>query len=674
MTTRSSRRLAWAAAIALFLAIYLGSAFTPALQDDVDTSHAEAAREMLTRGDFVTLHINGVRYLEKAPLMYWAIAGCFRVLGVNDFAARLPTVLAMLGLMLLGMEWGRRAFGARAGLYTGLFTATAAGCFLFTRVLIPEAILSLLIAGAFYCLVCALDRPATGAARATGVWWYAVYALLALAVLTKGLLALVVVGMTLLAYLAVSGEWRRWREFRLGSGLLLFFAVAAPWHVLAGLRNPAVGDHHGFFWFYFVNEHFLRFLGKRIPKDYNKLPGYLYWTLHLVWLFPWSLYLPLMVRRMWVEIRGGSNGKVNYPTSADNGRYGAAGNSKVNYPTSADDGRYGAPGKRPTSDSDEQGATRVDPTFAKEGQIWATLDTALNFRGRTRWICLLWAGVTLLFFAFSTNQEYYTFPAYLALFLLLGAAVAGEEIAADQKNGRQGWLLATSALSVAVRLVFAVVLIGGLWSSRHLPFVPDIGAVLAQTNLDTDTLSMGHILNLTGQSFAALRLPAILAVMALVLGSLAEIVLRVMRRNYAGTWALALTMMVFLMAAHVALIRFDPFLSSQVLAERIAQQVRTEDRVLIYGDQAYGSSLVFYLRHPVELVNGRSTSMWFGSTFPDAPQIFLDDNDLVRLWNSGTRVFLFAPDFQQKKVKEVLGDKALVYASSSGKIVYTNRN
>ena len=224
-----------------------------------------------------------------------------------------------------------------------------------------------------------------------------------------------------------------------------------------------------------------------------------------------------------------------------------------------------------------------------------------------------------------------------------------------------------------MRLAFAAVLIGGLWSSRHLPFVPDIGEVLAQTNLDTDTLSMGHILNLTGQSFAALRFPAILAVIALVFGSLTEIVLRVKRKHLASTLALGISMAVFLLAAHAALVRFDPFLSSHVLAMRIQQEVQPQDRVLIYGDQAYGSSLVFYLRHPVELVNGRSTSMWFGSTFPDAPHIFLDDADLVRLWGSGIRVFLFVPDFQQKKVDEVLGPNKLVYATSSGKMVYTNR-
>ncbi len=649
LSSKSSRGFAittaWAAVIAIFLAIYLGSAFTPALQDDVDTSHAVAAREMLTRGDFVTMHINGVRYLEKAPLMYWLVAGSFRLLGMRDIAARLPTVAAMLGLVLLGMAWGRRAFGERAGVYTGLFTATGVGYFLFTRVLIPEAILSLLVAAAFYGLLCALEKP--NAVRE----WYAVYALLALAVLTKGLLALVVFGLTLPVYLAITGEWRRWREFRLGTGLLLFFAVAAPWHILAGLRNPATPGHHGFFWFYFVNEHYLRFLGRRIPKDYSKLPGYLYWSLHLVWLFPWSLYLPLAVHRLWREMRG-------LRASAATAGAGAGSRVLPSHLSRKNSGEGGAP------------STPHLLTAADVGHPSAPL----NFTSRTRWICILWASVTLLFFSLSTNQEYYTFPAYLAFFLLLGAAVAGEELEEEQAGVRKPWLLATSAVSGTIRLIFAAVLIGGLWSSRHLPFVPDIGAVLAQTNMETNTLSMGHILNLTGQSLAALRLPAILAVVALVAGSLAEIVLRARSRHVAGTWALAATMTLFLIAAHIALVRFDPFLSSRGLAARIQEQLRPEDRVLIYGDQAFGSSLVFYLPHQVELVNGRTTSMWFGSTFPDAPKIFLEDEDLRRLWNSSTRVFLFAPDFQQKNVQALLGARALIYASSSGKIVYTNRN
>jgi 4-amino-4-deoxy-L-arabinose transferase-like glycosyltransferase len=640
LTNTSSRRLAWAAVLALFLAVYLGSAFSPALQDDVDTSHAIAAREMLTRHDFVTLHINGVRYLEKAPVMYWLVAGSYRLLGVTDFATRLPTLAAMFLMVLLGMVWGSRAFGSRAGVYTGLFTATGVGFFLFTRVLIPDAILSLFIAASFYCLVCALDRPN---ARWT---WYAIYALLALAVLTKGLLALVVFGLTLPVYLAITGEWRRWREFHLFSGLLLFLVIAAPWHILASLRNPGFGNHHGFLWFYFVNEHFLRFLGKRIPKDYNKLPGYLYWSLHLVWLFPWSLYLPLALRRLCARGRSGVSRRV---------------------PDREAPSQCGSDGPHP-------------PSFGKCGKF-----TPLDFRSRTRLICILWASVTLVFFALSTNQEYYTLPAYLAFFLLLADSLAAEQLDGEGNTpdsatgtGQQiaptplrPWLLATSAVSVTVRLAFAAVLIAGLWSSRHLPFVPDIGAVLAQTNLNTDTLSMGHILNLTGQSFAALRLPAILAVIALVFGSLAELILCLRRRYQAATWALAVTMMVFLIAAHVALLRFDPFLSSHVLAMRIQQQVQPQDRVLIYGDESFGSSLVFYLHHPVELVNGRSSSLWFGSTFPDAPHIFLDDSDLRQLWASPTRVYLFVPQQDLSKVETLL-PAPRVFTESSGKVIYIN--
>jgi 4-amino-4-deoxy-L-arabinose transferase-like glycosyltransferase len=229
----------------LFAAVYVGSLFSPGLQDDADSTHAEAAREMYVTHDFVTLKINGNRYLEKAPLMYWVVALSYFFFGVNEFAAHLPVAVSMLLLVLLAMRWGRRAFGESAAVYGGLFMATTAGCFLFTRILIPESSLSLFIAAAFYFFATALeDRVA---------WrWYAAYASMALAVLTKGLLVLVVVGGAAFLYIAISSEWRRWREFRLFTGLLLFLVIAAPWHILAGIRNPH------FFWFYFVNEHFMR--------------------------------------------------------------------------------------------------------------------------------------------------------------------------------------------------------------------------------------------------------------------------------------------------------------------------------------------------------------------------------------------------------------------------------
>ncbi len=264
---RGSRVAYWALAV-VFLAVYVGSMFTPGLLDDADSTHAEAAREMVVTGDYVTLHVNGVRYLEKPPLPYWLVAISYKVLGVNEFSTRLPMVLSVMLLGVLAFCWGRRAFGERTGIYAGLFVYTCAGVYLFTRVLIPD--------------VSAEPADCRGPvffphgvwSRIAAAWrWYAGYAMMALGVLTKGLIALVFPCGAAFFFLLVTGEWRRWREFRLISGLALFLAIAVPWHILAGLRNPGTAEHHGFFWFYFVNEHFLRFLGKRYPRDYSKLPA-----------------------------------------------------------------------------------------------------------------------------------------------------------------------------------------------------------------------------------------------------------------------------------------------------------------------------------------------------------------------------------------------------------------
>ena len=152
---RGSRAWYWALG-AVFLAVYAGSMFTPGLLDDADSTHAEAAREMVVTGDYVTLHINGVRYLEKPPLPYWLVAFSYKVFGVNEFSTRLPMVLSVMLLGVLGFCWGRRAFGERTGIYAGLFVYTCAGVYLFTRILIPDVLLSLLIAGSVSLFLTAL--------------------------------------------------------------------------------------------------------------------------------------------------------------------------------------------------------------------------------------------------------------------------------------------------------------------------------------------------------------------------------------------------------------------------------------------------------------------------------------------------------------------------------------
>src|SRR5580704_7008550 len=102
---------------ALWLVLFVASLFSPPVLDDADGTHANAARQMAFSGDLVTLRVNNVRYLEKAPLPYWIVAACIRVFGCNTFAVHLPQALAVLLLMLLGYRWAYEAFSERAALY-----------------------------------------------------------------------------------------------------------------------------------------------------------------------------------------------------------------------------------------------------------------------------------------------------------------------------------------------------------------------------------------------------------------------------------------------------------------------------------------------------------------------------------------------------------------------------
>ncbi len=602
--------------IALWLAIFAASLFAPPLLDDADASHASAARHIVTSGDWVTLHIDGIRYLEKAPLPYWLVALSYRLFGFNTFATHLPQALAVLALALLGYAWAFRAFERRTAFYTGLGVLTSVGVFLFTRVFIPEVLLSFLLCAALFLFLFCLE-PTPHRLRTPAA--YGMWAALALAVLTKGLVALVFFFGTVLLYGLLTGNLRRWNVLRPVTGLLLLFAIAAPWHILAGLRNTGGADGHGFFWFYFINEHVLRFLGRRIPRDYNKLPGYLYWSLHIVWLFPWSLFVPTGVLLAYRRIR------------------------------------------------------RPHPPLLNRVRQLSTR------RGETTLLLTIYSCLILVFFSLSTNQEYYTFPAYLPLLMLIANAITRSESNFGTDRHARRWITFAHLTLAVIGAGAALTLLVGLWRSRNLPFVPDIGDLLAHRGIGDYTLSMSHFFDLTTASFAALRLPALLAAFAFILGPTVAWLSRQQRRHVAATTSIALFSAVFLIAAHLALDRFAPLLSSRSFADHIqalerSGQVATPDSVLLFGDQSYGSSIHFYLGRQVLLVDGRSSSMLFGSTFHDAPPIFLTDRQLVSSWGVGPTKLLFVPlEFRDRFDALGLGSRAILLQETSGKALYTDR-
>lgn len=286
--------------------IFLTSLISPPhLMDDVDGANAQIPVNMIQSGDWITPHIDGVAYMEKPPLMYWLEAVGMEVFGARDVTARLPISLSAILLCWLVASMAAWAMdgddgnrGKDAGLYSGLALAVCAGLWLFTRVEIPDILVTLCIAFAMWCFFRALEDEDRSLLWPLGAW-----AAAALGVLAKGLIAAVFPFGTALLYLLATGQWRvrgAWRRLAILPGIGVFLALAAPWHVLATLSNPPYfdftmhsesGSYHGFFWFLFFNEHILRFMNRRYPYDYGVVPRGWFWVLHLAWLFPFSPFL-----------------------------------------------------------------------------------------------------------------------------------------------------------------------------------------------------------------------------------------------------------------------------------------------------------------------------------------------------------------------------------------------
>src|SRR5438876_9340082 len=282
----------------LWSAIYLAGIVSPALLDDVDTIHAEAAREMVLRHDWVTLHTNGIRYLEKAPLMYWAVAASYEIFGVKEWSTRLPLMLGVLALLLVTYALGKEAYSERAGLYAAVVVATSLGPYIFTRFQIPDIIVGLWLALSALFFLRSLDQETPSR---WVCWGFA--ATCALNVLTKSLIGLVFPLGSIFLYLLITRNLKHILKLRLISSTLVFFAIAAPWHILAALRNPSQGTVRGFLWFYFVTEQFLRYISKRVPAGYDTVPMLIFWGLTVLWLAPWMVFLPQSVRAVSLRLR-----------------------------------------------------------------------------------------------------------------------------------------------------------------------------------------------------------------------------------------------------------------------------------------------------------------------------------------------------------------------------------
>ena len=558
--------------------------------DDVDAVQAQIARNMLESGDWVIAHLDGVPYLEKSPLIYWLIALSYSVFGVHDWAARIPVALAAILLCWVTSRYARWAFGQRAGFYAGLSLATCVGLYLFTRIQIPDVMLTLSVCFAFWCFQRAIDPEESQPRR----WALLLAASLGVGLMLKGLIAVVAPVGGVFVYLAVTRQLfsrEIWRKLHLFSGALIFLVIAAPWHVLATLRMPPYfnftmhsgpGEYRGFFWFYFINEHVLRFLNLRYPRDYNTVPRPAFWLLHLLWLFPWSAYFPAAV-----------------------------------------------------------------------GLSYKPVDRA----GRTRLLALCWTGFLLVFFTFSTTQEYYSMPVYPALALLVGCAMAGDT----------RWLRIGTRTVGAIASLAAVAIVAILIKVHGMSAPGDISHALQQHPEDY-TLSLGHMGDLTLASFAYLRMPLVVAGIAFSIGAFGGWFLKGRR----AILAFAVMMVLFLHASRLALVVFDPYLSSRPLAT--ALQHAPEGRLILNGQYYSFSSVFFYTNRRALLLDGRANNLEYGSYAPGSPPVFVDAPQFVRLWLGSERMYVLSNDVDVPHLTTLVGSSRLhQVAESGGKFLLSNQ-
>jgi hypothetical protein len=488
--------------------------------------------------------------------------------------------------------------GERAGLFSALVLGTAIGPYIYTRFEIPDIMVGFWLILTVHLFLRTLDQ-----ANPSRLLCWSLAIVTACNVLTKGLIGVVFPIAIIGGYLLLTGNLRHLLRIRLISSMVVFLAVAAPWHVLATIRNPAQGEAKGFFWFYFINEQIYRYLNLRVPRDYDKVPLLIFWGLLLVWIFPWTFFLLTSLRQIPLHPR-----------------------------------RWREP---------------------------------LEKEPRAVLLLAVWALAILVFFSFSTRQEYYVLPSLPALALLCGLWLNKEEASEPGSLLRQSGMRSSLAMLILGVVACAICLTIVAMSPLAPPNV-DFGDLLQKAPA-MYKLSMGHLFDLTMGAMSVFRWELILTGMGLLAGTFFNWLLR--KRGSALRANLAIcVMMVFLFhAVHHALTVFSPVLGSKPLAMAIKKQYQPGDLIVVNGAYSVASSVNFYTGVQLHMLNGRFNDLWYGSLFPDSPHVFEDDASFAKLWLGPGRVFFVATN--AKGVEKLQGLPAPYYevAHSGEKRVYSNR-
>ncbi|OHE71390.1 MAG: hypothetical protein A2007_02780 [Verrucomicrobia bacterium GWC2_42_7] len=241
--------------------------------------YAEIPREMVVSGDWVTPRLNGVLYFEKPPLFYWMQAAAIKVGGLGESTLRLSnSLLGLLGC-LITYAFGAYIFNRRIGLYAGFILGTSMMFFVLSQIITLDMAVSVFVTMALFAFIA--GEKSRGLGRRLFFWLF--YASMAFATLSKGLIGFLIPCTIVFMWTVFLGRWREIKKYYLISGGVIFFAIATPWHILCAMKNPS------FAWYYFINEHFLRYL---TPGHARVKPWWFFIMTFAVGSFPWLVFLP----------------------------------------------------------------------------------------------------------------------------------------------------------------------------------------------------------------------------------------------------------------------------------------------------------------------------------------------------------------------------------------------
>ena len=278
----------------LLLAVCITSLFwqlgAAGLFEPDEGRNAEKAREILLLNDWVTPHEDFFPVLDKPVFFYWLIAISYKAFGVNEWAARLTSVLAALGCFALVYRFAWIRWGPWEALWSGLILISCVQFFILSRIVIFDMSLTFCITLALYSFY---QVAHAGETMRRGIYCILMYGALAGGTLIKGLVGLLIPGLIIFFYLLIANRWSILRSLYLIRGALLFLVLVVPWHLLAEARNP------GFLRYYLSDGHFGRFATASFDREQ---PWYFFLVVLAIGFLPWSMLLPSVIRRSWKSL------------------------------------------------------------------------------------------------------------------------------------------------------------------------------------------------------------------------------------------------------------------------------------------------------------------------------------------------------------------------------------